>query len=214
MKNIVLYGDSIRMGYDKYVKEALSGEADVYYPSENCRFAVYTLRYIAEWKTKGGYPDDIDLVHWNAGLWDVTEMYGEEPLTRIDAYADLILRIYKRIRFIYPSAKIVFATSTAVREEGYNKSFKRRNSVIRDYNRAAIEALKDTDCIINDLYAVTEGCPDECCSDMTHFNTPKGAELVGGKVIEVICRELGIKRTDIDTDSFELEKYTTDNIGK
>ena len=32
MKKIVLIGDSIRMGYDKYVKMALEGVAEVYYP--------------------------------------------------------------------------------------------------------------------------------------------------------------------------------------
>ena len=32
------------MGYDKYVKEALAGAAEVYYPEENCRFAEYVLR--------------------------------------------------------------------------------------------------------------------------------------------------------------------------
>ena len=31
MKKIVLLGDSIRMGYDKYVKEALADVAEVYY---------------------------------------------------------------------------------------------------------------------------------------------------------------------------------------
>ena len=35
MKKIVLFGDSIRMGYDKYVREALEGTAEVYYPEEN-----------------------------------------------------------------------------------------------------------------------------------------------------------------------------------
>ena len=43
MKKIVLIGDSIRMGYDKYVKDALSGVAEVYYPEENCKFAEYVL---------------------------------------------------------------------------------------------------------------------------------------------------------------------------
>lgn len=32
MKKILLIGDSIRMGYDKYVKLAFEGEAEVYYP--------------------------------------------------------------------------------------------------------------------------------------------------------------------------------------
>ena len=74
MKKILLIGDSIRMGYDKYVKEALKDSAEVYYPEENCRFAEYVLRYAHEWKKKLGCPDDPDLVHWNAGLWDALEL--------------------------------------------------------------------------------------------------------------------------------------------
>lgn len=214
MKKIVLIGDSIRMGYDKYVKEALSGCAEVYYPEENCRFAEYTLRFAHEWKSRGNWPDGIDLVHWNAGLWDVCEMFGDEPLTPIEFYKNLIKRIDKRLRLIFPGAKLVFATSTAVREEKYGPSFKRHNSVIETYNAAAKEALSDTDTVIDDLYSVTYGCPEECCSDMTHFNNPKGAALVGGKVLSVICSELGITADDVNIESFELEKYTKQNIGQ
>ena len=36
MKKVVILGDSIRMGYDKYVKEALKDVAAVYYPKDNC----------------------------------------------------------------------------------------------------------------------------------------------------------------------------------
>jgi hypothetical protein len=55
MKKVVLIGDSIRMGYDKYIKDALNGTAEVFYPSENCRFAEYVLRYAHEWKKKGNF---------------------------------------------------------------------------------------------------------------------------------------------------------------
>lgn len=214
MKKIVLIGDSIRMGYDKYVKEALAGSAEVYYPEENCRFAEYVLRFAHEWKSRGAWPDDIDLVHWNAGLWDVPEIFGDEPLTPVEFYKNLIKRIDKRLRLIFPGAKMVFALSTAVVEEKYGKSFKRHNAVIEEYNRAAREALADTDTVIDDLYSVTLGCPDECKSDMTHFNTPAGAALVGGKVLSVICGELGICAQDINLESFELHKYSKQNIGQ
>ena len=214
MKKIALIGDSIRMGYDKYVKDALAGAAEVYYPEENCRFAEYVLRFAHEWKSRGGWPDDIDLVHWNAGLWDVPEMFGDEPLTPVEFYASFIKRIDKRLRRIFPKAKIVFALSTAVVEEKYGPSFKRHNAVIEAYNRAAIEALSDTDTVIDDLYSVTADCPDECKSDMTHFNTPAGAALVGGKVLSVICSELGISAGEVNLDNFEPEKYTKQNIGQ
>ena len=50
-KKVLLIGDSIRMGYDKYVKNYLSDSCEVYYPKDNCRFAQYTLRHLSDWKS-------------------------------------------------------------------------------------------------------------------------------------------------------------------
>ncbi|MBE6645195.1 MAG: SGNH/GDSL hydrolase family protein [Ruminococcaceae bacterium] len=212
MKKIFLIGDSIRMGYDKYVKEALSGAAEVYYPEENSRFAEYVLRYAHTWKNNLGMGADVDLVHWNAGLWDVLELFGDGPLTPIDFYAAFIKRIDKRLRFLFPHAKIVFATSTSV-IEGVAKEFIRHNDVIDSYNRKAIEALAGTDTVINDLYALTKSLPDTYHSDATHYNTPEATEIIGGRVISVICSQLGIKAGEVNIENFEPEKYTADNIG-
>lgn len=213
MKKIVLIGDSIRMGYDKYVKDALEGVAKVYYPPKNCNFAQNTLRYLHEWKSKEGWPDDVDLVHWNAGLWDVAEIMGDAPLSSPEHYAEMIGRIDKRIRVLFPGAKVVFATSTAVREEGYKWTFCRHNAIIEQYNAVALETLKDTDTVINDLYAHTVNAPAECCSDMTHYNTPEGAAYMGGKVLSVICKQLEISASEVKVENFELEKYSAENIG-
>ena len=49
MKNILLIGDSIRMGYDKAVKKSFEGIANVVFPEDNCRFASYVLRYFHEY---------------------------------------------------------------------------------------------------------------------------------------------------------------------
>ena len=49
---------------------------------------------------------------------------------------------------------------------------------------------------------------------MTHFNTPAGAALVGGKVLSVICEELGILASEVKLEGFEPEKYTKQNIGQ
>ena len=67
-KKVLLIGDSIRMGYDKYVKNYLADSCDVYSPEDNCRFAQYILRHLCDWKN-GFNPDDLDLIHWNVGLW-------------------------------------------------------------------------------------------------------------------------------------------------
>ncbi|MBO5907152.1 MAG: SGNH/GDSL hydrolase family protein [Clostridia bacterium] len=213
MKKIILIGDSIRMGYDKYVKDALAGTAEVYYPEENCRFAQYTLRYLHDWKKRLEWPENADLVHWNAGLWDVAEIYGDEPMSSLAHYADMVRRIDARIRLLFPKAKIVFATSTAIREEGYTGIFKRHNAVIERFNATALNVLADTDTVINDLYAHTVSVPTECCSDMTHYNTPEGAAYMGNRVLSVICPLLNISASEIKLENFTLENYSADNIG-
>lgn len=43
IKNLLLIGDSIRMGYDRSVKKTLAGRANFIFPTDNCRFASYLL---------------------------------------------------------------------------------------------------------------------------------------------------------------------------
>ena len=212
-KKIFLIGDSIRMGYDKYVKEALADVAEVYYPDENCRYAENVLRFAHEWKSKTGAPDDVDLVHWNAGLWDVLELFGDEPLTTKEYYANVIPRIDRRLRMLFPKAKIVFATSTSVEENLASEAFYRHNKTIEEYNAIALKALAGTDTVINDLYALTSCLPVSCHSDFVHYYTDAGREAIGGKVLSVICAQLGISATDVKFEGFTPEKYSKDNIG-
>ena len=124
MKNLLLIGDSIRMGYDKSVKKTLEGKANVIFPEENCRFAAYVLRYFHEY-LKDIKGEDIDVIHWNAGLWDCLRLFEEEPHTPIDVYAYYIERICIRIKKICPNARVIFATSTKGLSEKMSKDFKR-----------------------------------------------------------------------------------------
>ena len=116
MKKVLLIGDSIRCGaatspgYGIYVREKLLGKAEVYAPSENCRFAQYTLRYLHEWHAQLGN-QQYDVIHWNNGLWDALRLMGEEPFTPIHFYTDTLTRIYRRIRLLWPDARVIFASS-------------------------------------------------------------------------------------------------------
>ena len=214
MKKIILFGDSIRMGYDKYVKEALEGVAEVYYPAENSQYAENLLRFAHEWIQKSGFDGkEVDLIHWNAGLWDCLELFGDEPLSTPDYYRNAIQRVNKRLRACCPNAKIVFATSTSVNEAIANPDFFRHNSVIEKYNEIAKEALFGSDTRINDLYPLSRALPDSYRSDWVHFYTPEGTEAIGGRVLSVICSELDIAASEINIENFEPEKYSKANIG-
>ena len=213
MKKIVLLGDSIRMGYDKYIKESLESSAEVFYPEENCRFAEYILRYAHEWKNNGKWGDNVDLVHWNAGLWDALELFGDEPLTSLSYYGEAIARIDRRLRMLFPNAKMVFATSTCVKEEWGRSTFMRHNATVQQYNSEALRVLSSTDTVINDLYSLTASFPDEYRSDWVHFYTPAATEVIGGRVLSVICPLLDISPDEINIENFNPENYSKDNIG-
>ncbi len=45
MKNVLLLGDSIRIGYDKSVDKTLEGKANVLYPKVNCGLSSTLLRF-------------------------------------------------------------------------------------------------------------------------------------------------------------------------
>ena len=178
------------MGYCEYVKNALSDVAEVYYPPENCRYAVNVLRFIGDWKNNGKWPSDVDMVHFNAGLWDVLRMPDGEMLSTYEYYKYTIERVGKLMRRLFPTAKLVFATSTAIVEMPNKKRF---NKDIEEFNAAAIEVLSPLGIEINDLYAITKDIAPECRSDETHFNNDPGRAVVGGAVVNYITSALGIE---------------------
>lgn len=201
MKKILLIGDSIRMGYDKYVAMALEGQAEVYYPAENCRFTQYALRHFQDWVKDSGFGEDTDLVHWNVGLWDVLELFDDEPITPIGWYEQYIHRICKRIRQLCPKAKVVFATSTPIHEARYEvkrHKFFRTNENIRAYNAAAVRAVQAHGFGVNDLFGLLENVPDDHYSDMTHFYTEPATRLITGQVLDVIREQIGITGKELD----------------
>lgn len=208
MKNVLLIGDSIRMGYDKAVRKSLEGKANVYFPEENCRFASYVLRYLHEYKAqvKGG---EVEVVYWNAGLWDCLRLFEEEPHTPIDVYTYYIDRICKRIKKLFPNAAVIFATSTRVQSEKMSKNFMRYNEEIEKYNEAAVGVVKKYGFSINDLYAVSATLPDEAHSDPVHYYTPMGTEAFANAVLSCIVPLLDIK----EEITYKEELYTDKPIG-
>jgi len=192
MKNIFLIGDSIRFGaanspgYGVYVKEKLAGEANVYAPDENCRFAFYTLRYLHEWVNSLGIDGKtVDVVHWNNGLWDVLRLFGDDPFTPVDVYVAALERVYKRIRYLFPNARVIFALNTSVIEEWANPDFFRYNREIEQYNRAAAELMARLGVEVNDLYALSSTLGPEYRSDWVHYNE-EGSKILADQVVRLI----------------------------
>lgn len=191
MKNVLLIGDSIRYGhppkspgYGVYVKENLKDIANTYAPDDNCRFALYTLRYLIKW-AKEIEGIKIDMIHWNNGLWEVLRINGDEPLVPCDIYVYMLKRVYNMLKKLFPDAKIIFALSTAVIEESEDPNFKRYNSDIEEYNKAAKHLMNSLNVEVNDLYELTKDFPKDYHCDYVHFNE-EGSKIIADKVTEKI----------------------------
>ena len=190
MKTAILLGDSIRMGYETAVKRSLEGIVDVYSPKDGNLYASHLFRFVHEHKNL--VPGEVDVLHWNAGLWDVMRNLEEDPQTPIEIYKYYIERTCKRIAKAYPNTKVIFATTKSVQTEKMHKDCIRFDEEIKQYNAAAVEIVTKYGFEVNDLYAVSKALPEEAHSDPTHYNTAIGAEAFAKAVIGHITKALDI----------------------
>ena len=210
MKNLLLLGDSIRVGYCNFVKEILEGRANVFFPDDNCRFAQYTLRELQRWIAD--YPE-IDVVHWNNGLWDSAHLsisgcgddgeaagvtmkplnviadyrYDEEAVTPPDIYEYMLNRVVIRIKQLCSKAEIVFATTTPVIEEKATNIY-RSNAEVDLYNDIARKVMQKHNVKVNDLGGFAKTLSEEYRRDWVHYND-EGSKLLAGEIIDFLVKE-------------------------
>ena len=191
MKKVLLLGDSIRMGYDEYVKELLEGEFEVCYDDvDNGRFAAYTL-----WQANHFFKHygRFDVVHWNNGYWDMNE---EAPMTEaihpVGEYVHFLGRILAEIR--RNGAVPVFATTTPILPAELGEVIRNPeipptnyiNDWVVKYNAAAVDFMKGEGVLVNDLYSVCVEDPFYFkCPDLLHL-TEEGYRKCAEKVAQAI----------------------------
>ena len=191
MKKVFLLGDSIRIGYDEFVRELLKGTADVFYPEDNGRFAGYTYVCIPQWKNLAGDPDQVNVVHWNCGHWDCAHFYRDsEPYSTVEEYAAWLERVHRAIVKHFPNAQIVFATTTLVDMTRYPAMANRRsNDEIRAYNDAALRVMNGLGVTVNDLAGLSSRFSSSYYADAVHMNED-GYRALAAQVADMIARHL------------------------
>ena len=182
MKKVVLLGDSIRMiGYGKSVAELLGEKCTVWQPEDNCRFAKYTLRMLFD------FQEDIkgaDVIHWNNGLWDASDLFGDGPFTPLEEYTQNILRIADVLQSY--GKRVIFATTTPTHPDYPYHTIER----IRSFNEAVVPALKERGVLINDLFSViAEHRIDGICEDQIHLSE-LGIALCTEQTVNIIEKAL------------------------
>jgi lysophospholipase L1-like esterase len=189
MADVVLLGDSIRMGYQATAIGALEGIATVWSPVENGGDSRRLLSHVEDWIVAQAPR----VVHLNAGLHDLKREFGtgaqQVPLPE---YEENLRALFSRLRR-EPELVILWAATTPTNEEWHrqNKPFDRLAVDVAAYNASARRIADEFAIPVNDLHQViTSYGRDQLLSrDGVHF-TPAGYTLLGQTVAAFIQRHL------------------------
>ena len=181
MKKIILLGDSIRLSYQSRVRELLGPDFAVWGPDDNCRFASYTLRMLYDYREQ---LKDADLIHFNCGLWDMCDLFGDGPFTPIEVYAEQMARIAKILKTYAPV--VVFAATTPPSPKMWGHDMDR----VRAYNAAAMAALEPLGVLFDDLFTpVAEDIDRMISEDLLHAS-PFGVEVLANRVADCVKKNV------------------------
>lgn len=181
MKTVLLLGDSIRLGYQAEVAQALAGRATVVGPQDNCWTSTHLLARLDEWVAA----QPVDVVHLNCGLHDLAwERDTQAVRTALPQYTDNLRAMVQRLRAT-TRATILWASITPVNEAWHhaNKPFDRHEANVRAYNAAAASVMAAAGVPTDDLYATitAAGRDTVMCPDGVHY-LPAGCALLGRTV--------------------------------
>ena len=177
MKKIILLGDSIRLSYQNRVTELLGSDFAVWGPDDNCRFTSYTLRMLYDYREqlKGA-----DLIHFNCGLWDMCDLFGDGPFTPIEVYVEQMVRITKILKTYAPV--VVFAATTPPSPRMWGHDLDR----VRAYNAAAVAALEPLGILFDDLFTPVAEDIDRMISEDFLHASPFGVEVLANRVADCV----------------------------
>ena len=202
LPNVLLYGDSISMGYTMPVRSLLRGKANVYRLHTNGNHSGKFIELMSEMRStmrdeKLDSPWDFqwDVIHFNVGLHDLKYVLNDrkdkenlKQVSSIDVYKKNLHAIVAYLQQLAPNAQLIFATTTPV-PEGEPK---RIAGDAARYNKAAVEVLGDyQDITINDLYSFTVPNHQHWWTrpGNVHFNQ-KGSNALGDRVAKSIREAL------------------------
>lgn len=189
MEQVVLIGDSIRMGYQPYVERELAGDASVWGPEENGGTSANVLSHLDEWVISR----DPEVVHINTGLHDIRRPIGQpRNVVGRDEHVRNVREIVTLVRE-QTKARLIWALTTPVDEDRHNKvhgdmgDFQRYSEDVLTYNQAARDLLGSLEVETNDLFGVVvaAGVEGLLTEDGVHF-TAQGYAMLGKAVADVI----------------------------
>ena len=203
LPKVLLYGDSISIGYTPTVQKELEGKANVFRIFNNGQSSDMFIPKMETLKQtmfqpylKGGWDFKWDVIHFNVGLHDLKylkdgklDKENGKQVNSTEVYKANLDAICVYLQKEYPKAKLIFATTTAVPDEGAEGRFAGDSE---KYNLAAREVLvKYPSITINDLYSFTKPNASEwhIAPANVHYND-LGKTAQGEQVAKVIAENL------------------------
>jgi hypothetical protein len=178
LPRVLLVGDSITRGYFGAVEKHLAGKA-------------YCARLTtSKCVSDPTFNDDLKLllkqfefsvIHFNNGLhgWGYTE----------DQYREGLSKAITAVKKHAGDAKLIWATTTPVREKGNLETFAERTDRVHVRNKLASEIMTEHQIPTDDLFALVNEHAEWTSGDGVHFNG-KGNEALAEQVSESVFENL------------------------
>ncbi|MCP1660824.1 SGNH/GDSL hydrolase family protein [Neisseria perflava] len=187
---VYLIGDSIRLGYEPFVRRALA-DTRIFTLPQNGQSSREVLQTLPQ-ATTGIQPGDI--VHLNCGLHDIRRNQGVAlPVSDLNTYLGNLQQIFQSLRKM--QAKVIWASSTPFLEQVHNlvKPSRRYLADICLYNQSADKLARKFGFAVNDLYGLMfeQDLTALMVCDGLHFNE-FGHEILGKAVAESIRRQMNV----------------------
>lgn len=188
LPNVLIIGDSISQGYDKKVKEGLSGKANVTRNPGNAEWSGTGIKKIDSYLGDTKW----DVIHFNWGLWDIYGWEYDNEERSPEAYAKRLDELVTKMK--KTGAKLIWATTTPAckdPEKTMLNRFKKEVVITPEqqakYSAAALEVMKKHGVAINDLHAhiLPEMAKYSLGPNDVHFNR-EGSEFLAKKVVAAI----------------------------
>jgi acyl-CoA thioesterase-1 len=156
LPRVLIIGDSISIGYQVPLREALKGKANVHRPATNYGPTTRGVEQLEQWLARDNSGGKWDLIHFNFGIHDVRHVddqgkgtdvdKGHRRVSEADYEKNLELLV---VRMKRTGAKLIFALTTPVPP---NSAGRVPGDEIR-YNDIARRVMQKHGVAIDDLYS-------------------------------------------------------------
>lgn len=191
LPRVLIIGDSISIGYQVPLKEALAGKANVHRPATNCGPSSRGMEQIEDWLGNGKW----DVIHFNFGLHDVRHFdagkatdadKGQRQVSEADYEKNLEALV---TRMKKTGAKLIFGLTTPVPDGSAGRI---KGDEVR-YNEIARRVMQRHGVAIDDLYGFALPRLAEIQLPANVHFKPEGSKVLAGQVAASILKELGSK---------------------